>query len=258
MPPPPRSRCRPISTRASRSARVCRSREPVACAAGCIRHHPCRCRTTSRFRDRGSFARALPDLAARGPWPLPAGRAILRPVRLRLAEHIAYVRRDLGFNQLQESYNVSTGGVVLPRGSAHHGLRAGFRARHRVNRERSGGLSRTPKLRSDTIALGGQSRLAFGIGVSRFVLGSVAKWHVEKLQTLFPRRRSQRRVVDFLTSDVVGTRAQFVGAAGFAVLPVRGLMIICSGERNQSRHPGPRHGAARPDDAAQLVSLSAL
>ncbi|HEY0710722.1 MAG TPA: hypothetical protein VGG33_28215, partial [Polyangia bacterium] len=62
---------------------------------------------SSRFRSREHYLMWRP--APQGAY-VRAGR-FYAPFGLRLAEHNSYVRRDLGFNLLEESYNLSAGYV---------------------------------------------------------------------------------------------------------------------------------------------------
>ncbi len=61
--------------------------------------------STSRFVSREHYVAWQP--AAQGPYAR-VGR-FYAPYGLRLAEHITYIRRDLGFNMLRETYNASGG-----------------------------------------------------------------------------------------------------------------------------------------------------
>ena len=63
--------------------------------------------TSDRFISREHYLMWRP--AALGPY-VKAGR-FFAPFGLRLAEHYAYVRRDTGYNTLEESYGVSLGWV---------------------------------------------------------------------------------------------------------------------------------------------------
>src|SRR5215831_17223636 len=63
--------------------------------------------SSSRFISREHYLKWQPEALG---FYVRAGR-FFAPFGLRLAEHLLYVRRDLGFDELQETYNVSGGWV---------------------------------------------------------------------------------------------------------------------------------------------------
>jgi hypothetical protein len=157
-----------------------------------------------------------------------AGR-FYAPFGLRLAEHVTYVRRDLGFNQLEESYNVSAG--YLQNGWEVHltGFAPDF-LRHIGNREKGFAGYAERRLLNEHAAVALQTRLASGPGMTRLIAGGVGKIFVPRLRTLFLGELNLVRQI--FDSDLVGSRGQMVTAAGAAWLPARGVMVTVLGERN--------------------------
>jgi hypothetical protein len=182
--------------------------------------------STSRFISREHYASWQPE--AVGPY-LRAGR-FFAPFGLRFAEHNLYIRRDLGFDQLEETYNVSVGYVSDP-WELHLTLFAPDFVRHIGGTENGVAALYEHRLADDHLALAGQMRLGAGPGVTRFMFGGYAKWYIEPLRTML---LGEVDGVQLLFDDpTAGTRVQAVGAAGFTVLPVRGVMLTLLGERNQ-------------------------
>jgi len=180
--------------------------------------------STSRLVSREHHITWMP--ARQGPYA-KLGR-YYAPFGLRLAEHVTYVRRDLGFNLLEESYNLSLG-YLAAEWEAHV---TGFlpdELRH-MGATESGVAAYYEHRLLDRLALGGQMRLGFDEGMDRLVTGVVGKFHLPILRTLFLAEANL--VHQMFDSGQVGSRQQVVGALGFAVLPVRGLMITVLGERN--------------------------
>ncbi len=88
--------------------------------------------STSQLISREHYLMWEPE--AVGPY-LRVGR-FYAPYGLRMAEHILYINRDLGYDELEETYNVSGGFVYPERGAAPDGVRARLRPPHRQRRER--------------------------------------------------------------------------------------------------------------------------
>ena len=156
-----------------------------------------------------------------------AGR-FFAPFGLRLAEHQSYVRRDLGFNSLEESYNLSGGYVTSP-WELHVTAFAPDVLRHIGGTDSGATAYYEHRILDDKGALAAQTRLAFGDGVTRLIGGGVAKLYAPLLRTLF---LAEGNLVHWKLDGSL-QRNQFVGAGGFAVLPVRGLMLTLLAERNQ-------------------------
>jgi hypothetical protein len=156
-----------------------------------------------------------------------AGR-FYAPFGLRLAEHVTYVRRDLGFNLMEESYNLS-GGYVGPAWEAHLTAFAPDFVREMGSEEAGVAGTYEHRVLSDRGAIGLQAKYGAGRGVARTIGGVVGKLWLAPLKTLL---LGEGNFV-YLSTDLVNARAQFVGAAGLAILPVRGLVLTLLGERNQ-------------------------
>lgn len=182
--------------------------------------------STSRLISREHYLMWQPEVL--GPY-VRAGR-FFAPFGLRLAEHITYIRRDLGFDHLEESYNLS-GGFIFPHSELHVTAFAPDFVRHMGSNEKGAVVYYERRILDDAAAVAVQSRLAFGPGVTRLMLGVVGKFFIERARTVFLAEVDAIQL-DF-ASPVVGTRGQVVAAAGFAVLPARGLMLTLLGERNQ-------------------------
>jgi hypothetical protein len=168
-------------------------------------------------------------VAVLGPY-VRAGR-FFAPFGLRLAEHVTYVRRDLGFNLLEESYNLS-GGFVFAQSELHLTAFVPDFVRHVGSEEKGLAAYYERRILDETGALAIQSRLAHGPGMTRLIFGMVGKVFVERAKLLF---LSEVDVVQMsFDAAGLGDRAQVVGAAGLAFLPTRGVMLTLLGERNQT------------------------
>jgi hypothetical protein len=155
-----------------------------------------------------------------------AGR-FFAPFGLRMAEHFLYVRRDLGFNTLEETYNLSSG-YVAEGWEVHITAFAPDFIRHIGSRE--GGVAGYGEVRfADRAAVGLQARVADGPGMVRTTGGALGKYWLEPLRTLFLAE------ADFVRRDVdaVGPSYQFIGMGGLSVLPVKGVMATVLQEHEQ-------------------------
>jgi hypothetical protein len=164
-----------------------------------------------------------------GPgWYLRAGR-FYAPFGLRLAEHVTYIRRDLGFDLLRESYNLS-GGFVGNAWEMHLTAFAPDVIR-RIGGEEYGGAAyfeRRTERHDGSVAL--QARLAAGPGIVRLTGGVVGRYYVTMARTLW---FAEANLVQ-LMPDRVASSQQLVGAAGASFLPLRGLVLTALAERSQS------------------------
>ncbi len=164
--------------------------------------------------------------AALGPY-VRAGR-FFAPYGLRLAEHTTYVRRDLGFNLLEESYGLSAGILkneweIHATGFVPDGLRdmggrdTGFAL---MAERRVAGLA----------ALGLSARVGYYKDARRFQGGPFARAYIEKIKTQL-----------MFEADVVNGKGatgpaanQLAGYLGATVFPVKGLWLSVYGERLQT------------------------
>jgi hypothetical protein len=182
--------------------------------------------STSQLISREHFAMWQP--AAVGPY-LRAGR-FFAPFGLRFSEHIFYIRRDLGFDQLEETYNVS-GGFIYDAWELHVTVFAPDFVRHIGSNENGMAAYYEHRLQDDTLALAGQMRLAVAPGVTRFIFGAVGKKYFERIRSqIFAEVDGVQLLFD---DPAVGTRGQAIGAAGVTVLPLPSVMLTLLGERNQ-------------------------
>ncbi len=163
-----------------------------------------------------------------GPY-LRVGR-FYAPYGLRMAEHILYINRDLGYDELEETYNVS-GGFVYPNAELHLTAFAPDFVRHIGSDEKGFAAYLESRFHEETIALAGQMRVAVAPGVTKLMAGVVGKGYLDRLHTLL---LGEVDVVNNVFTDLGdSSRAQMVGAAGFTLFPVAGVMITLLGERNQ-------------------------
>src|SRR5262249_14904790 len=120
------------------------------------------------------------------PEPLGAYLRVGRffaPFGLRFAEHIFYVRRDLGFDDLQETYNVSAG-VIQPGWELHVSLFGPDFVRHIGSDESGVSAYFERRLAGETVVVGAQARVATAAGTTRIIVGGVAKGYVESARML--------------------------------------------------------------------------
>ena len=180
----------------------------------------------SRFISREHYLSWQP--ASVGPY-VRAGR-FYAPFGLRFLEHVFYTRRDLGFDHLKETYNLS-GGWTYPAWELHLTAFAPDFVRHMGSDEKGFAAYTERRFFGDTLAVGGQARLADGPGVTRYIYGAVGKYYLQPLRTLFLAEFDVAHLdVD---GGALGVRTQMIGLGGLAVLPVRGLIVTLLGERNQ-------------------------
>ena len=152
------------------------------------------------------------------------------PFGLRFAEHIFYVRRDLGFDELEETYNVSAG-VIQPEWELHVSLFGPDFVRHIGSNESGVAAYFERRLANDDVAVGAQARVDTAAGRTRIIVGGIAKGYVERARTM-------------LFAEIDGVRWQFedphlpgyeqvIGIAGLTLLPIPGIMATLAAERNQ-------------------------
>jgi hypothetical protein len=181
--------------------------------------------STSQLISREHYATWQPG--AVGPY-VRVGR-FFTPFGLRFAEHNLYLRRDLGFDQLQETYNLSAG-VIYDAWELHITLFAPDFARHIGSDENGFALLYERRLANDRVALAGQTRLASGPGVTRFIFGAYGKAYVEPIRTLF---FAEADGVQLLFEAPVPMRLQAIATAGLTVLPLPSILLTALVEHNQ-------------------------
>lgn len=180
--------------------------------------------TASWFISREHFLMWQPQFT--GPY-LRVGR-FFAPFGLRMAEHILYVRRDLGFNLFEESYNLS-GGWLHDEWELHlTGFAPDFlRSMGGQETGVSGYVERRFLDQQASVAL--QGKYGDGPGYKRLVGGVVGKYYMDSLRSL---AFAETNLVH-LELPSVAASTQLVGALGVAMLPVRGLMSTLLLERLQ-------------------------
>jgi hypothetical protein len=182
--------------------------------------------TLSRFISREHYVAWQPQ--AVGPY-LRLGR-FYAPYGLRFAEHLLYIRRDLGFDLLRETYNLS-GGYTFPAWELHLTLFAPDVIQRMGSDEKGVAAYYERRFFSDKLAAGAQARLADGPGVTRLMWGGLGKFYFEPLRTQAMAEIDTVHMV--FDASGVGARTQMVGLLGLAVFPVRGVIVTLLGERNQ-------------------------
>ena len=158
---------------------------------------------------------------------LRAGR-FFAPFGLRLAQYFTYLRRDLGFNELEESYNLS-GGYLSDLWETHV---TGFipdLVRHLGSEETGAAAYLERRVLDGRAALAVQAKYASRAGASRAIGGAVGKGYLASIRTLLFTE------IDMILLSVDGLpgRGQAIGALGASVLPVRGLILTALGEHYQ-------------------------
>jgi hypothetical protein len=165
--------------------------------------------------------------SALGPY-VRAGR-FFAPFGLRFAEHVLYVRSDLGFDTMQESYNLS-GGYVADDYEAHVTAFAPDFLRHMGSTESGVAATFERRIVNQAGAVAVQARYASSPGMSRTIVGAFGKYWIAPARTmvLFEADLAHRELDSGSGSD------GFVGLGGVAVLPTKGLIVTLLGERSQT------------------------
>jgi len=165
--------------------------------------------------------------SAVGPY-VRAGR-FFAPFGLRFAEHTLFVRRDTGFNLMQETYNVS-GGYLTDDLELHVTAYAPDFVRHMGSNESGVAASFERRILGGTGSIGVQARYAAMPGAGRTIVGAVAKSWIAPARTMLLAEG------DLLHTEAgaAGGSDGMVSAAGVALLPVKGLMGTFLWERKQT------------------------
>lgn len=163
---------------------------------------------------------------ALGPY-VRAGR-FFAPYGLRLAEHSTYVRRDNGFNLLEETYGLS-GGVVQNEWELHITAFMPDFLRSFGGQEK-GAAAMFEKRFADAYALGVDARLGLGDGSKRYGGGLFAKAYVPVIKTILMAQG------DFiqLQGDSGVASNQLIAYVGPTIFPVRGLWLGAFAELRQT------------------------
>jgi hypothetical protein len=161
-----------------------------------------------------------------GPY-VRAGR-FFAPYGLRLAEHTSYVRRDNGFNLLEETYGLS-GGVVQNNWELHV---TGFvpDLLRSFGTQQKGAAAMFEYRLADAYALGLDGKVGFGDGAKRYGGGLFAKAYVAPIKTIL---MAQVDIVQ-MQGDTGAAANQLIGFIGPTIMPVRGVWLAAYGEIDQT------------------------
>ena len=159
-----------------------------------------------------------------GPY-LRVGR-FFAPYGLRLAEHLSFVRRFLGFNTLEETYNLA-GGVVNDGWELHATAFTPDPFRP-VGFEGSGGAVYYERRFGETFAAAAQARFAIASGDTRTQGGLVGKLYLEPARTLL---LVQTDLVHERFDETGASRLQWVYYLGASWRFARGFMVQLMLER---------------------------
>jgi hypothetical protein len=183
--------------------------------------------TAASFISREHYLMWRP--AAQGAY-VRVGR-FFAPFGLRLAEHGSYVRRDTGFNTLEESYNVS-GGYLKNDWEIHLTAFMPDVVRYMGGRERGGAAMAEVRL-GEASALGLQTRVGMTDDMYRYTGGAFGKTYFEAIKTLI---QAEANVIHKTYSGKASSKADqmFAGYLGVTLFPGRGFWITPFAERVQT------------------------
>jgi hypothetical protein len=179
----------------------------------------------SRFISREHYLMWRP--AAQGVYAR-AGR-FFAPFGLRLAEHYTYVRRDLGFNLLEESYNLSLG--YLKSDYEIHVTAFIPDTLRNVGGTELGAAALLERRVGDASAIGLQGRYGQSDDLTRYIGGIFIKSYLESARALF---QTELNVVHSVAAQGGTTTDGFVGYLGVSFFPTRGLWVTPFAERRQT------------------------
>jgi hypothetical protein len=151
------------------------------------------------------------------------------PFGLRLAEHYAYVRRDLGFNLLEESYNLSLG-YLQSQYEVHVTAFMPDYVRN-VGGDELGAAVLLERRVGDASALGVQGRFGQSDDLTRYIGGIFIKSYLESTRALF---QTEMNVVHSEAAEGGASTDGFVGYLGVTFFPTRGLWVTPFAERKQT------------------------
>jgi hypothetical protein len=159
-----------------------------------------------------------------------AGR-FFAPFGLRLAEHYAYVRRDLGYNLLQENYGLSIG-YLKAQWELHV---TGFipDVVRDLGSNETGGAALFERRVGDASAIGLSGRYGKSDDMARYVGGVFIKSYLESTRALF---QTELNVVhsEAGSGATAASTDGFVGYVGITFIPTTGLWVTPFGERKQT------------------------
>jgi hypothetical protein len=151
------------------------------------------------------------------------------PFGLRLAEHYSYVRRDTGFNLLEESYNLSLGYLQ----SAYEIHVTAFMPDlvRNVGGNELGAAALLERRVGDASALGLQARYGQSDDLARFIGGIFIKTYLESTRALI---QTEMSLIHSEATEGDGATDGFVAYAGISFFPTRGLWVTPFAERRQT------------------------
>ena len=162
-----------------------------------------------------------------GPY-VRAGR-FFAPFGMRFAEHTLYVRRDTGFNLMQETYNVS-GGYLSDDLELHVTVFAPDFVRHMGSAESGVAAYFERRIVDGTGSIAVQARYAEMPGAGRTIVGAIGKYWVAPVRTLLLAEGD----LIHREAGAAGGSDGMVSAVGFSLQPVKGLMATFFWERTQT------------------------
>jgi hypothetical protein len=148
---------------------------------------------------------------------LRAGR-FAAPHGLRIADHTVYVRRYLGFNLLEETYNL--GGGWSGDDSELHATLFAYDPLQGAARKDFGAAVMFEKQATQTLIAGASARVSISSQVRRLQAGAHGKLWREGAKVLL---QGQLDVVREMFEDSDGDRWQLAAYAGPVLLPARGI-----------------------------------
>ena len=179
---------------------------------------------SSRFISREHYLMWRP--AAMGTY-VRAGR-YFAPFGLRLAEHNSYVRRDLGYDLLEETYNLSVGWVQSDWELHLTGFVPDY-LRH-IGGDEVGGAALYEVHVGDASALGLQGRVGNKTDRNRYTGGGFAKTYVAAVKALF---QTELNLVHSIFPGGASTES-FAGFASITFFPFKGFWLSPFAERLQT------------------------
>jgi hypothetical protein len=159
-------------------------------------------------------------------WYARAGR-FFAPFGLRLVEHITYVRRFLGFDNLEETYSLS-GGYVSDGWELHVTAFIPDFWRDAVGMRESGAAAYFERRETEHLAWGAQAKIGVGDEENRAIAGLVGKWYLGGPSVLLLGEADLVRQGFKNTEEIRWQLAAYLGAAWF---PHRGWMVQATLER---------------------------
>jgi len=157
-----------------------------------------------------------------------AGR-FFAPYGLRLAEHYTYVRRDTGFNLLEETYSASVGWVNNE--WELHLTAFGPDFLRQTGSNEQGGAGMFELRVGEASSFGVQGRAGLQTDVNRFMGGGFYKTWFEDLSLLF---QGEVDVIHAIFPGDTGSTQSLIAYLGLTYFPTQGVWITPFAERKQT------------------------